>query len=118
MVEECLVTIARRQPTVRFVKMHQDIAEMDHIKAPALLAYRGGDVFATIVDVLRSIPRGRSCSADSLEDLLKLCVLQCSFPLQISNQSPETACYEPFAVISQPSTFPGTVARCPGPFPR
>ncbi|KAJ5783031.1 hypothetical protein N7457_004805 [Penicillium paradoxum] len=71
-VEECLVTIARRQPTTRFVKLHQDIAEMDHIKAPALLAYRGGDVFATIVDVLRSIPRGRSCSADSLEDLLKL----------------------------------------------
>ncbi|KAJ5356186.1 hypothetical protein N7517_010795 [Penicillium concentricum] len=72
MVEECLVTIARRQPTTRFVKMHQDIAEMDHIKAPALLAYRGGDVFATIVDVLHNIPRGRSCSADSLEDLLKL----------------------------------------------
>ncbi|KAJ5747469.1 uncharacterized protein N7511_009165 [Penicillium nucicola] len=71
-VEECLVTIARRQPTTRFVKLHQDIAEMDHIKAPAILAYRGGDVFATIVDVLRSIPRGRSCSADSLEDLLKL----------------------------------------------
>ncbi|KGO74303.1 hypothetical protein PITC_019730 [Penicillium italicum] len=71
-VEECLVTIARRQPTTRFVKMHQDIAEMDHIQAPALLAYRGGDVFATIVDVLRNIPRGRSCSADSLEDLLKL----------------------------------------------
>ncbi|KAJ5952151.1 uncharacterized protein N7479_010564 [Penicillium vulpinum] len=72
MVEECLVTIARRQPTTRFVKLHQDIAEMDHIKAPALLAYRGGDVFATIIDVLHNIPRGRSCSADSLEDLLKL----------------------------------------------
>ncbi|OQE83119.1 hypothetical protein PENNAL_c0034G02154 [Penicillium nalgiovense] len=71
-VEECLVTIAARQPTTRFVKMHQDIADMDHIKAPALLAYRGGDVFATIVDILRNIPRGRSCSADSLEDLLKL----------------------------------------------
>ncbi|KAJ5817685.1 hypothetical protein N7447_007693 [Penicillium robsamsonii] len=71
-VEECLVTIARRQPTIRFVKMHQDIAEMDHIKAPALLAYRGGDVFATIIDVLHNIPRGRSCSADSLEDLLKM----------------------------------------------
>ncbi|CAI7584405.1 unnamed protein product [Penicillium glandicola] len=71
-VEECLVTIARRQPTTRFIKLHQDIAEMDHIKAPAVMAYRGGDVFATIVDVLRNIPRGRSCSADSLEDLLKL----------------------------------------------
>lgn len=58
--------------------MHADIAEMDHIKAPALLAYRGGDVFATIVDVLRNIPRGRSCSADSLEDLLKMCVFPIS----------------------------------------
>ncbi|KAJ5120669.1 uncharacterized protein N7515_010057 [Penicillium bovifimosum] len=71
-VEECLVTIARRQPIVRFVKMHRDIAEMDHIQAPALLAYRGGEVFATVVDILRNIPRGRSCSADSLEDLLKM----------------------------------------------
>lgn len=48
---------------------------MDHIKAPALLAYRNGDVFTTIVDVLRNIPKGRSCSADSLGDLLKLYVL-------------------------------------------
>ncbi|KAJ5973439.1 hypothetical protein N7481_010649 [Penicillium waksmanii] len=71
-VEECLVTIARRQSSIRIVKLHQDIAEMNHIQAPALLAYRGGDVFATIVNVIRSIPKGRSCSADSLEDLLKL----------------------------------------------
>lgn len=48
---------------------------MDHIKAPALLAYRGGDVFTTIVDIMRNIPSGRSPSADSLEDLLKLYVL-------------------------------------------
>ncbi|KAJ5122277.1 hypothetical protein N7526_009214 [Penicillium atrosanguineum] len=71
-VEECLVTIARRQAGVHFVKLHQEIAEMDHIKAPALLAYRNGDVFTTIVDIIRNIPKGRSCSADSLEDLLKL----------------------------------------------
>lgn len=71
-VEECLVTIARRQPSTRFIKLHQEIAEMNHIQAPALLAYRGGDVFATIVNIIRSIPKGRSCSADSLEDLLKL----------------------------------------------
>ncbi|KAJ5587370.1 uncharacterized protein N7459_003135 [Penicillium hispanicum] len=73
-VEECLVNIARRQTTTRFIKLHREIAEMDHIKAPALLAYRGGEVFATIVDILRNIPKGRSCSADSLEDLLKLYV--------------------------------------------
>lgn len=44
---------------------------MDHIEAPALLAYKDGDVFATIVEILRQIPKGRSCSADSLEDLLR-----------------------------------------------
>lgn len=74
-VEECLATVARRQQGTRFVKLHHEIAEMDNIQAPALLAYRGGDVFATIVDILRNIPKGRSCSADSLEDLLKLYVL-------------------------------------------
>ncbi|KAJ5802926.1 uncharacterized protein N7503_005376 [Penicillium pulvis] len=71
-VEECLNTIARRQATTRFVKLHHEIAEMDHIQAPALLAYRAGDVFATITDIIHNIPRGRPCSADSLEDLLKL----------------------------------------------
>ncbi|RHZ52226.1 phosducin family protein [Aspergillus thermomutatus] len=71
LVEDCLDTIARRQPTVRFVKLDHEIAEMDHIDAPALLAYRAGDVFATIVEILKQIPKGRSCSADSLEDLLK-----------------------------------------------
>lgn len=48
---------------------------MDHIQAPALLAYRGGEVFTSITDIIRNIPRGRSCSADSLEDLLKLYVV-------------------------------------------
>jgi hypothetical protein len=102
-VEECLVTIAARQPTTRFVKMHQDIADMDHIKAPALLAYRGGDVFATIVDVLRNIPRGRSCSADSLEDLLKLCVSRALVhsPLKLLLMTiPDTVCYDTsFAIM-------------------
>ncbi|OOF90116.1 hypothetical protein ASPCADRAFT_212206 [Aspergillus carbonarius ITEM 5010] len=70
-IEDCLNTIARRQPTVHFVKLHHEIAEMDHIEAPALLAYKDGDVFATIVEIMRQIPKGRSCSADSLEDLLK-----------------------------------------------
>ena len=51
--------------------MHYEIAEMDHIKPPALLAYRDGDVFATIVDIAPQIPKGRPCTADTLEDLLK-----------------------------------------------
>lgn len=45
---------------------------MDHIRAPALLAYKGGDVFATIVEIPHQIPRGKSCTADTLEDLLKM----------------------------------------------
>ncbi|PYH78768.1 thioredoxin-like protein [Aspergillus uvarum CBS 121591] len=72
LVEDCLNTIARRQPTVHFIKLHHEIAEMDNIEAPALLAYRDGDVFATLVEIMRQIPKGRSLSADSLEDLLKM----------------------------------------------
>ncbi|KAL4988496.1 thioredoxin-like protein [Aspergillus falconensis] len=72
LVEDCLHTIASRQQLVHFVKLHHEIAEMDNIEPPALLAYRGGDVFATIVHIPQQIPKGRSCSADSLEDLLKL----------------------------------------------
>ncbi|KKK22794.1 putative phosducin [Aspergillus rambellii] len=71
LVEDCLRTIAQRQPAVRFIKLHHEIAEMDHIQAPALLAYRNGDVFSTIVDIPQQIPKGRSCTADTLEDLLK-----------------------------------------------
>lgn len=48
---------------------------MENVHAPALLAYRGGDVFATIVEIFGQIPKGRACSADSLEDLLKLYVV-------------------------------------------
>lgn len=97
--------------------MHQDIAEMDHITAPALLAYRGGDVFATIVDVLRNIPRGRSCSADSLEDLLKLCVFpsSCSFPTgpYANSWRLQTPCAMILSLLLcfQPSTFTGIAAR-------
>ncbi|KAB8270275.1 thioredoxin-like protein [Aspergillus minisclerotigenes] len=72
LVEDCLEGVARRNPTVRFVKLHHEIAEMDYIRAPALLAYRGGDVFETIVEIVRQIPKGRDCTSHTLEDLLKL----------------------------------------------
>lgn len=49
-VEDVLGTIAYKHTTTRFVKMHQEIAEMTEVEVPALLAYRGGDVFATISD--------------------------------------------------------------------
>ncbi|PGG98015.1 hypothetical protein AJ79_09007 [Helicocarpus griseus UAMH5409] len=69
-VEDCLATVARKQATTRFVKLHHEIAEMEHITAPALLAYKNGDVFATIVDIFNQLPGGRDCSAASLGDLL------------------------------------------------
>ncbi|EEP80206.1 predicted protein [Uncinocarpus reesii 1704] len=69
-VEDCLNTVARKHLTTRFIKLHHEIAEMDHVTAPALLAYRGGDVFATIVDIFRQLPNGRNCSSSSLEALL------------------------------------------------
>ncbi|KAL2829984.1 thioredoxin-like protein [Aspergillus cavernicola] len=72
LVEDCLNTISARQPSIHFIKLHHEIAEMDHIDPPAILAYRDGDVFATLVDIPQQIPKGRSCSADSLEDLLKM----------------------------------------------
>jgi hypothetical protein len=44
---------------------------MSHIDAPALLAYKAGDVICTLVDIARQIPRGGEISEISIEDLLK-----------------------------------------------
>lgn len=56
------------------MKLHHEIAEMNHIQPPALLAYRGAEVFATLVDVLDVVERrcgnGRSMS-EALGDLLR-----------------------------------------------
>lgn len=74
-MEDCLTTVARKQATTRFVKLHYEIAEMEHVTPPALLAYKNGDVFATIVDIFHQLPSGRDCSSSSLEDLLMQYVL-------------------------------------------
>jgi len=47
-VEDELKTMAYRWSHVKFVKLHHQIAEMETVDIPAILAYRGGDVFATI----------------------------------------------------------------------
>lgn len=70
-VEDALEVIARKQNTTRFIKLHHEIAEMSHIVAPALLAYKGGDVMCTVVDIPRQIPRGREITPTSIEELLK-----------------------------------------------
>lgn len=70
-LEDALEVVARKQNTTRFVKLHHEIAEMSHIEAPALLAYKGGDVISTIVDIPRQIPHHGKITSTSVEDLLK-----------------------------------------------
>ena len=60
-VEAGLAVLARKHLTTRFVKLDHEIAEMEHIGVPAVLAYRAGDVFATLPD----------CKPIGLEDTLR-----------------------------------------------
>jgi hypothetical protein len=60
-VEESLAILAQKHITTRFVKLDQEIAEMEHVAVPAILAYRAGEVFATL----------SSCQADGLETTLR-----------------------------------------------
>lgn len=50
-VEDELKTMAYKYSTTRFVKLHHEIAEMETVQIPAILAYKGGDVFATMSGV-------------------------------------------------------------------
>ncbi|PUU80782.1 thioredoxin-like protein [Tuber borchii] len=70
-VEDCLNTLARRYATTRFVKLHHNEAEMDVAVVPAVLAYKGGELFANIMRIVDEIPSGRSLSTDSLELVLR-----------------------------------------------
>ncbi|RPA98171.1 thioredoxin-like protein [Choiromyces venosus 120613-1] len=70
-VEDCLNTLARRYVTTRFVKLHHTEAEMDVAVVPAVLAYKGGELFANIIRIVDEIPSGRSLSTDSLELVLR-----------------------------------------------
>ena len=44
---------------------------MDEEAVPAILAYRGGEIFANMVAVLDEMPAGQDLSEDNLEALLK-----------------------------------------------
>ncbi|RMD45018.1 hypothetical protein DV735_g31, partial [Chaetothyriales sp. CBS 134920] len=60
-IELELGMLAYKYARTRFVKLDQDIAEMESVQVPAVLAYRGGHVFATV----------SGADADGLEDVLK-----------------------------------------------
>ncbi|KIW64242.1 hypothetical protein PV04_09189 [Phialophora macrospora] len=47
-VEDELGMLAYKHNTTRFVKLHYQIAEMETVQIPAVLAYRAGEVVATI----------------------------------------------------------------------
>lgn len=44
---------------------------MDVAVVPAVLAYKGGELFANIMRIVDEIPSGRSLSTDSLELVLR-----------------------------------------------
>lgn len=47
-VEEELGVLACKYNTTRFVRLHHEVAEMESVDIPAVLAYKAGDVIATI----------------------------------------------------------------------
>lgn len=63
--------VARRNDTVRFVKMHGEEAELDRDVLPAVLAYKGGEKFASILPLLNELPDDSELSVVSLETALR-----------------------------------------------
>lgn len=60
-VEDSLDVLARKHTSTRFIKLHHEIAEMENVGAPAIIAYRNGEVIATLAE----------CSATGLETTLR-----------------------------------------------
>lgn len=53
------------------MKLHHIEAEMEASVVPAVLAYKGGELFANIIRIVDEIPPGRNLSTDSLELVLR-----------------------------------------------
>jgi hypothetical protein len=70
-VEDCLANLARKHEFTHFVKLSYLEAEMDPVSIPAILAYKGGELIANLVNVVDEIPAGRDMSASSLESILR-----------------------------------------------
>lgn len=63
--------VARRNDTVRFVKLHNQEAEIGQEGVPAVLAYKGGELFADLVPLASKLPRDSELTAVSLETVLR-----------------------------------------------
>ncbi|KAF1847216.1 phosducin [Cucurbitaria berberidis CBS 394.84] len=69
--EACMHEVARRNDTVRFVKLHNDIAEIHPVGMPAVVAYKGGKMFAELVALDKKLPKDSQLTAVSLETLFR-----------------------------------------------
>ncbi|KAH7377837.1 phosducin [Pyrenochaeta sp. MPI-SDFR-AT-0127] len=67
--EECMNEVAKRNDTVRFVKMYNEVAEIEKTGVPAVLAYRGGDKIADLVPL--TLPKDFELSPISLETVFR-----------------------------------------------
>lgn len=63
--------VAKRNDTVRFVKMYNDDAEIEDTGVPAVLAYKGGEKFADLIPLVECLPDDSELSAISLETVFR-----------------------------------------------
>lgn len=69
--EATMREVAKRNDTVRFIKMHNDIAEIEDAGVPAVLAYKGGEKIADLVPLWKALPDDSELSAVSLETVFR-----------------------------------------------
>jgi len=63
--------VAKRNDTVRFVKLHGEDAEMDPDVLPAVLVYKRGEKVRDLLPLLDQLPDDSELSAVSLETLFR-----------------------------------------------
>ncbi|KAF1831931.1 hypothetical protein BDW02DRAFT_29288 [Decorospora gaudefroyi] len=66
-VQGYMRTVAKRNDTVRFVRLTGEEAELDRAILPAVLAYKGGDKIATLLPLLNMLPTDSEVSPVSIE---------------------------------------------------
>lgn len=70
-IEASLRDLIPSHPRTRFVRLHFHEAEMEPAGVPALLAYKGGDMFASLVPLVDEIPDDADLDADTLAAVLR-----------------------------------------------
>ncbi|KAI4937528.1 uncharacterized protein J4E92_002259 [Alternaria infectoria] len=71
MFEKVMHEVAKRNDTVRFVKMYNDDAEIEDTGVPAVLAYKGGEKFADLIPLVECLPDDSELSAVALETVFR-----------------------------------------------